>query len=153
MNNTTKNIIKVSAILLAVGGAVIITRRVIKRYNERKDAERKKELEIENQGGVNQNQIEIEQEQSTYNPSNDIKTISDKIIGANIIYYPKEIADIMMSKNDGDLKILANAWKKKYGRTLWKDLDDEWDSCGAWYYPFENCYKAPMDRLRRLGLN
>ena len=52
-------------------------------------------------------------------------------------------------KSERDVKKLADAWKNKYKRSLYSDLDDEWDSCGTW--GFTNCYESSMKRLSKLG--
>lgn len=152
MNDTTKTIIRGVAILVAFGGAFLVTKRIVKRYRERKEADRQDTLQTELQGGQSQTMQQIEEQQSTYNPSNHVSQIEDFILGPNLDGYESEVSAIIMPLSATDTKKLADAWKNKHGRTLWYDLDDEYDQCGSWYYPFENCYKAPMGKLESLGL-
>lgn len=153
MNDTTKTIIRGVAILVAFGGAFLVTKRIVKRYRERREADRQDTLQTELQGGQSQNMQQIEEQQSTYNPTTHISQLEDYILGANLNTYESEVSSIVMPLSATDTKKLADAWQKKHGRTLWYDLDDEYDQCGSWYYPFENCYKAVMGKLESLGLN
>jgi hypothetical protein len=84
----------------------------------------------------------------SYDPKNDLKSLEGYILGANLMYYPKEVQTVFNSLDDSKLKVLANAWNSKHKESLWASLDDEVDSCGF----FSNCYDAPMKRLKSLGL-
>jgi len=44
-----------------------------------------------------------------YNPNNDLKSLEGYILGANVIYYPKEIQSIFNSLDDAELKIFMTA--------------------------------------------
>lgn len=150
MNNKTKKTLIVGAsILVAVTGLFFIGRATLNRIKRNSEDKRKKILEEEvSDSGTTQEQIE--ETKSTYNPSGDVEYIAGKILGANLYYYPTEINGIIMKLNNTDVKKLADAWKNKYKRSLYSDLDDEWDSCGTW--GFTNCYESSMKRLSKLGL-
>lgn len=153
-SNTTATIIRGVAILLAFGGAYLVTRRIVKNYQQKKEEERADTLEDEIlQGGTADQIIQIEEEQSSnYDPSNHVAQLTKYIIGANFFTYEDEVASIIMPLSEADTRKLAQAWYDKYGRTLYFDLDDELDGCGPAYWPFYNCYTAPMNKLSRLGL-
>jgi hypothetical protein len=151
MNEQTKNTLIVGAsVLIASTGLFLIGRAIVNRIKRKADDRREQLLEEEISGGGGSTQSQIEENTSTYNPSGDVTLISDYILGANLMYYPDEVNGIIMKLNNTDVKKLAEAWKKKYGRSLYYDLDDEWDACGTWGW--DNCYESSMNRLSNLGL-
>lgn len=147
-DSTKRTLIIGSSLLIASVGLFFIAKAITNRVKSRIEDERNTLLEedIENEGGSAEQQ-EIEAQQS-YDPKNDVKFIADKIIGANLFTYRKEIDGLIMRLNDIQVKKLADAWKKKYGRSLYSALDDEYDQCGYFY---SNCYEVSMRRLSRLG--
>lgn len=152
MQDSTKQTIVIGAsVLIASVGLFFIAKAIVGRIKSKKDNERNAllEEEIQNNGGSAEQQQLESQESKTYDPKSDVKFIGDKIIGGNIMYYPDEINSLIARLNDIEVKKLADAWKKKYGRSLYYDLDDEWDSCGNW--GFSNCYQIAMTRLSNLG--
>ena len=150
MNDKTKKTLIVGAsILVAATGLFFIGRATLNRIKRNAEDKRKKILEEEVSGGGTI-QEQVEETESTYNPSGDVKLIAGYILGANMFYYPTEVNGIIMKLNNTDVKKLADAWKNKYKRTLYYDLDDEWDQCGTW--GFSNCYESSMKRLSKLGL-
>jgi hypothetical protein len=150
MQDSTKQTLVIGAsVLIASVGLFFIAKAIVNRIKSTKEEERNTllEEEIENSGGSSEQQ-QIEEAQK-YDPKNDVKFIGDKIIGGNIMYYPDEINSLITRLNDIQVKKLADAWKNKYKRSLYADLDDEWDSCGTW--GFSNCYQIAMTRLSNLG--
>lgn len=151
MNESTKNTLVVGAsILIASTGLFLIGRAIVNRIKRRAEEKQQQLLEEEITQGGSTTQSQIEANTSTYNPTGDVNLISGYILGANLMYYPEEVNGIIMKLNNVDLKKLAEAWKKKYGRSLYYDLDDEWDSCGTWGW--DNCYESSMNRLSNMGL-
>jgi len=149
MKDSTKNTLIVGAsVLVASLGLFFIGRAIIKKIQAKKDAERENLLQEDIEGGQSEEQQQTEEATSTYNPTGDVNLISGYILGANLFVYPDEVNGIIAKLTNTDLKKLADAWKKKYGRSLYYDLDDEYDQCG-WY---SNCYEASMNRLSSLGL-
>lgn len=149
--NTTNTIITGVSILIASLGLFLVGRAIVKKIKRKKELEQAQLLQDSVTGGGNTQQQQIEQSQSTYNPSNDIKLLEDYIVGANLYTYADEVNGIIMKLNNVDLKKLADAWSKKYnGETLYYWLDDEWDSCGG--FGLSNCYEPAMNRLSALGL-
>ena len=143
---------------LVIGGVVLATtivlvvvgNNILKKVRLKKEAERQKELEEEIKETSNQQQQTLEQQQATsYNPSADMKLLEGWILGANVIVYPEEVNGLIQKLTDSKLRKLAGAWKTKHKRTLYFDLDDEYDQCGWW---FDNCYESSMKRLSSLGL-
>jgi len=147
-DSTKRTLIIGSSLLIASVGLFFIAKAITNRVKGTKEDERSTQLEeeIENQGGSAEQQ-EIEAQQK-YDPKNDVKFIADKILGANLFTYRKEIDGLIMKLNDVQVKKLADAWKNKYKRSLYSDLDDEYDQCGYWY---SNCYEVSMKRLSNLG--
>lgn len=149
--NTTNTIITGASILIASLGLFLIGRAIVNKIKRKKQLEQAQLLQESVTGGGNTQQQQVEQSTSTYNPANDVKLISDYIVGANVVYYPDEVNGIIMKLNNVDLKKLAEAWAKKYnGESLYYWLDDEWDSCGG--FGLSNCYEPAMNRLSALGL-
>ena len=148
-DSTKRTLIIGSSLLIASVGLFFIAKAITNRVKGNLEDDRNTQLEdeIENEGGSEEQQ-QLEEAQK-YDPKNDVKYISDKIIGGNIMYYPDEINSLITRLNDIEVKKLADAWKNKYKRSLYSDLDDEWDSCGTW--GFSNCYQIAMTRLSNLG--
>jgi hypothetical protein len=147
---TKRTLIIGASILVGVTAITLVTRAIIKKIKDKKEAERQDLLEEEISGGGSTQQENIES-QSSYNPLGDLKLIESYIVGVNLMVYPDEVNGIIMKLNNADLKKLADAWKKKYkGESLYYWLGDEYDGCGTW--GFSNCYESSMRRLSSLGL-
>lgn len=86
----------------------------------------------------------------SYDALADVKVLESYLKGANALYYPSEVSNIIMPLNNADIKKLAEEYKKRNKISLWEQLDGEWDACG---FPIpKNCYEAPMEKLRKLNL-
>jgi len=152
MNKTTKTILYAT---LGLGGAVgfyFLTKAIVKGVQKRNEEKAQAKLKESLDNETGNSEIEEEQAQQ-YNPASDLKTFEDKVLGANFLYYPKEINSLINSKTNAELRILNTAFKNKHKESLWSALDDEADGCGSFFGSgFSNCYEAPMNRLSSLGL-
>jgi hypothetical protein len=148
-DSTKRTLIIGSSLLIASVGLFFIAKAITNRVKGTKEDERSTQLEeeIENQGGSAEQQ-EIEAQQK-YDPKSDIKFIADRILGLNWKGYPDDVNGLIMKLNNIEVKKLADAWKKKYKRTLYYDLDDELNQCGIW--GVSNCYEISMTRLSNVG--
>jgi len=147
-DSTKRTLIIGSSLLIASVSLFFIAKAITNRVKGNLEDDRNTQLEdeIENEGGSEEQQ-QIEEAQK-YDPKNDVKFIADKILGANLFTYRKEIDGLITKLNDIQVKKLADAWKNKYKRSLYSDLDDEYDQCGYFY---SNCYAVSMTRLSNLG--
>jgi len=135
---------------LGLGGAIgifFLTRTLIKKSKEKKEekAEVKLQEEINNDSG---NSVVEEEQAKTYNPDSDLSTFAGYVVGDNGFTYEDEVKKLVNNLTNAELKILNTAFKKKYKKSMWKQLDGEWDVCGL----FSNCYEVPMKRLSSLGI-
>jgi cell division protein YceG involved in septum cleavage len=135
------------SVLVGAVGLFFVGRTIIRKINAKKGKERAEKLKQELGQTQTQQQQTEQQASSSYKPASHIKLLEGYILGGNVMYYPDEINGLINSLTDAKVKKLADAWKSKHKRTLYKDLDDEWDSCGF----FSNCYETAMNRLKSLG--
>jgi hypothetical protein len=152
MKEQTKDtLITGASILIASVGLFFIGKAIVQRIQKKAKDKREELLKEDAGGGTSSTQDQTEASVSAYNPTSDVNLISSYILGLNVLGgYPDKVNPIIMKLNNTDLKKLAYAWKKKYGRTLYYDLDDEWDVCGFW--GLDNCYESSMNRLSNLNL-
>jgi cell division protein YceG involved in septum cleavage len=150
MNKTTKTIVRGVVILVAIGGALFVTKMIINKVQAKNREKRQDEIDIE-LGNTETQQERIETDDaSNYNPKADNDKIHGYIDGLNWYTYGNAINAIFNRLTDAEVKKLANYWKSKHnGESLYYWLDDELDNC---YSPV-NCYDAPMKRLSNLGLS
>jgi flagellar biosynthesis/type III secretory pathway M-ring protein FliF/YscJ len=145
-------------ILLGVGGLFLIGRKIVKNVKEKAEKEKadKVKEELENTQGSQEMQQQEQAQAKAYNPSKDAKWINDAIttLGGNFNNSDaEELNNTIMRLSDLKLKKIASHYKSKYGESLYKALDDEWDTCfKGWTNPFADCYTSSLKRLARLGL-
>jgi hypothetical protein len=148
-SGTKQTLIKGTVIVVILGTIALLTKNIVSKIIRKREKAREDELNI----SLGQTQTSQEQQEeaasSSYSPTADVGQIAKYILGANFSDYPDQISSIFNRLTDAELGKLADAWKKKYGRTLYYDLDDEWDSCGAW--GFSDCYVAHKGRLAKIG--
>ena len=151
MKEQTKDtLITGASILIASVGLFFIGKGIVQRIQKNAQDKREDLIKEDTEGGSS-TQDQTEDSVSTYNPTSDVNLISNYIIGLNVLGgYPEEVNGIIMKLNNTDLKKLAGAWKQKHKRTLYYDLNDEWDVCGFW--GTDNCYASSMNRLSNLNL-
>lgn len=142
---------------LVLGGSVIIAsfglflfgKTIMNQIKRRRDEKDEDNIEGDEDSGESaQEQLEIQQAKN-YNPYADAKTIRGYLDGYNVFSYNTEILAIINKLTNPKLKKLAEHYKKTYKISLYKQMDDEWNTCG---YGYSNCYDAPMKRLSGLGL-
>ena len=146
---TINTLVKSVAIVGGLVGVAFVIKKIVNKAIEKKEKARADALAAELGTATN---AAVQQEgdaAGAYNPSSHVQQIDEYILGGNIVDYPDEILALFNSLTDAKLRKLADAWKKKYGRTLWYDLDDEWDSCGFW--GFSDCYVPHKNRLSSVG--
>lgn len=148
-SKTKQNLIKGAAVVVILGTVAIVVKNIVSKIIGKREKAREDELAM----SLGQTQTSQQQQEqaasSSYNPSADVAQIAKYILGANVSDYPTQISSIFNRLTDAELGKLADAWKKKYGRTLYYDLDDEWDSCGSW--GFSDCYVPHKGRLAKIG--
>ncbi len=146
---TKQTLIKGAAVAVILGTIALLAKNIVSKIIRKKEKLRKDELSV----SLGQTQTSQEQQEqaasSSYNPTANVTQIGKYILGANVHDYPSQISTIFNRLTDAELGKLADAWKKKHGRTLYYDLDDEWDSCGTW--GFSDCYIPHKGRLAKIG--
>lgn len=145
MEAGTKKILLGVSALASLGLGALMVSKVARQIQAKKEKERQDLLQEELSGSTNWSE---QSQSSSYDPSGDIKLLAGYIHYPNMMYYPDEVDKVIFGLTDSELKKLADAWKAKYNKSLYKSLDDEWDGCGF----FENCYKSAMNRLSSLGM-
>jgi hypothetical protein len=148
MASTKKTIIIGSSILVTMGVVAYVMKLVIDKAKKKKILKTQELLKAQSSDENVATQQENAQA-SSYNPSGDLKLLADYIVGANLFVYKQEVNAVIFKLTDAQLKKLADAWKKKYGESLYYSLDDELDGCGTW--GFSNCYASAMARLSKVG--
>ena len=144
-----KFIIKASAVVVILTSIGFLAKKIIQDSMKKRQKAREDELNISLGQTQTSQQQQEEAASSSYNPTADVTQIGKYILGANFSDYPDQISSIFNRLTDAELGKLADAWKKKHGRTLYYDLDDEWDSCGSW--GFSDCYVPHKGRLAKIG--
>jgi len=143
---------------LVLGGSVIIAsvglfffgKTIMNQIKRRREEKEEDRIEgDEGSGASAQQQLEIQQA-TNYNPSADAKAIRGYLDGYNWNSYNTEILAIFNKLTNAKLKKLAEHYKKTYKISLYKQMDDEWNTCGLTFT--SNCYDVPMRRLSGLGL-
>lgn len=151
MNKTTKYILIGTSVLVGVGVLALVTKKVIKKINEKQAQKRQEELEISLGETLTEQQKKEESSAQKYDPKSDNDKIHEYIDGANVRGYGTEVQAIFDRRTDAELRKLDEYWKSQHkGKSLYYWLDWELDQCGTWGW--SNCYKAPMQRLKSLGL-
>jgi hypothetical protein len=143
---------------LVLGGSVIIAsfglflfgKTIMNQIKRRRDEKDENNIEGDEDSGESaQEQLEIQQAKN-YNPFADAKAIRGYLDGYNVNSYNTEILAIINKLTNAKLKKLAEHYNKNYKISLYKQMDNEWNTCG---YTFSsNCYDTPMKRLSGLGL-
>ena len=156
MDKNVNTILKGVGILMAVGGLYVISKVIIGKVKVKKQDEIDEKLAQEITGQLmSPNQAKQEKEEAKkYNPSAHSKWIREAIDGVNYNNSDAEQTNkTIMSLSDAKLKKIAPYYKSKYGISLWKDLDNEWDNCSKGLFePYENCFESSMRRLTNLNL-
>lgn len=146
MNKNLKTILIGAAILGGVIGVYFIGKGIKSKAEDK----RKKKIKEDAGGGESTAAEEAEIELATsYNPSSDVKSLAKQIVGMNAYCRTKGVNKIVMPLNTPELKKLNSAWKKKYNKSLYRYLDDEWDNGVP---NFANCYPEAMKKLSNVGL-
>ena len=138
------------SVILASVGLYFFGKAVMNKIRRRAN-DKETEL-IEGDGSSSQSQQEqLEQQQAkNYNPTSDAKTIRGYLNGYNYYCYGNEIMRIFNKLTNAKLKKLAEHYKKTYSISLWKQMDDEYNTCG--YTWSSDGYVEPKQRLSSLGL-
>ena len=140
MNKTIKYAIVGGSIITIAITTFLIGRRVVRNRKAKSLADKQNQENEKNGGG----------DLESYDALADVKVLESYLVGANALYYPSEVSNIIMPLNNADTKKLADEYKKRNKISLWEQLDGEWDACG---FPIpKNCYEAPMEKLRKLNL-
>jgi len=157
-NKNINTIVKGVGLLLGIGGLFLVGRMFVKKAKakaKQKLLDKARE-ELENVQGSEEMQQQEQAQAKAYNPSADAKWINDAIstLGGNFNNSDaEELNNTIMSLSDLKLKKIASHYKSKYGETLYKALDDEWDTCyKGWKNPFADCYTQSLKRLANMGL-
>ena len=152
MNQNLKTVIIGASILGVAVALYFVGKKSVKKFKDKKEAERKAKVEAELGLGDSSPAAQVEEEQAkSYNPSSDLKSLANYVVGYNVINaYEDEVNGLIATLSTAELKILAAAFKKKYNKSLYRYLDDEMDGCGFWGY--SNCYEPSMKRLSNAGL-
>ena len=146
---TINTVVKSVAIVGGLVAVAFVIKKLINKAVEKKNKVREDALAAE-LGQANNTAAQQEDDAAKgYNPSTHVQQIDEYILGINVFDYPDEIMALFNTLTDAQLRKLADAWKSKYGRTLWYDLDDEADSCGFW--GFSDCYVPHKNRLASVG--
>lgn len=142
----TKTIFKIVGAVTAVVGTVVVVKYVIRSVAEAKAREIQIQLQREEASKPAQEQSSAK----NYNPSADARYIKKLLHGANLLMYP-EVTELIMNLSDDKTKKLYdhyNKYFKENGRTLTKQLEEEWNHM----YPLESVYVPAIKKLKALGL-
>ena len=144
---TINTLVKSVAIVGGLIAVAFVVKALVKKAKDKKAKKQEDALAAElGQATNTATQQEIDAAKG-YNPSSHVQQLAEYLLGGNFFEYDDEVNSLFNSLTDAQLAKVADAWKKKYGRTLWYDLDDELDRC--WW--LADCYKVPKNRLASIG--
>lgn len=149
MNDTTKILIRGGAVL--VGGIVLffVGRKVVRVIKEKNEKKRDDKREEDGKGMGSEQAENEETESQSYSPTSDLATFVSYVHGNNAFTYAYKVDALFNKLTNAELCKLDKAHRSKYKRSMWKQLDEEWDVCGTW--GMSDCYVESKRRLRNAG--